>query len=145
MENIDSTEWEKKNNRAAMREKYDGRISDLQAKLDAEIAGRAADKKLYFTNTMKARGYEWDFTEFADKYAGLDINDMVALYEWQNPKAQNTTVAPTTTEQHATEQIWAKSVIAWANPTTEVGGKKLEEMSTDELIKFAKTQPWYHW
>ena len=30
----------------------------LQAKLDAEIAGRAADKKLYFSNTMKGRGYE---------------------------------------------------------------------------------------
>jgi hypothetical protein len=33
-------------------------MADLQAKLDAEIAGRAADKKLYFGNMMKSRGYE---------------------------------------------------------------------------------------
>jgi hypothetical protein len=64
-----------------MREKYDGQISDLQAKLDAEIAGRAADKKLYFGNTMKSKGYEGDFNDFADKYSNLSIDDMVSLYE----------------------------------------------------------------
>ena len=64
-----------------MREKYDGQLSELQAKLDAEIAGRAADKKLYFGNTMKSRGYDGDFDAFADKYSSLSIDDMVSLYE----------------------------------------------------------------
>jgi hypothetical protein len=33
-------------------------MADLQAKYEAEVAGRAADKKLYFGNLMKSRGYE---------------------------------------------------------------------------------------
>jgi hypothetical protein len=33
-------------------------MAELQAKLDAEIAGRAADKKAFFGNMMKSRGYE---------------------------------------------------------------------------------------
>jgi len=139
MEQIDNTE-EKKNHWAAMREKYDGQISDLQAKLDAEIAGRAADKKLYFENTMKSKGYEWDFNAFADKYSSLSINDMVSLYEWQNGKPS----VAQTVEQPTTEaSVWPQSVIAWANPTTEVGGKKLGDMNTEELLNYAKTQSRY--
>lgn len=41
-----------------MREKHSQEMSELQAKLDEQIAGRAADKKLYFGNTMKSKGYE---------------------------------------------------------------------------------------
>ena len=41
-----------------MREKHNQEMAALQAKLDAEIAARAADKKLYFSNTMKSKGYE---------------------------------------------------------------------------------------
>ena len=55
---IDNTEGEKKSGYAAMREKHNQEMADLQAKLDEQIAGRAADKKLYFENTMKSRGYE---------------------------------------------------------------------------------------
>lgn len=143
MENLDNTEGEKKSWYAALREKHSQEMADLQAKLDAEIAGRAADKKLYFENTMKSRGYEWDFGAFADKYAGLDINDMVSLYEWQNGKVNTQPAVQTQPETTQTNE-WPKSVIAWANPTTEVGGKKLSEMNTDELLKFAKTQSRYH-
>ena len=140
MENLDTwTEEQKKNHWAAMREKYDGKISELQAKLDAEIAGRAADKKSFFGDLMKGKGYEWNFDEFADKYSSLSINDMVSLYEWQNWKAVVKTVEQPTTEA----TTWAKSVIEWANPTTEVGGKKLSEMNTEELLQYAKTQSWY--
>ena len=133
------TEEQKKSWYAALREKHSQEMAELQAKLDAEIAGRAADKKLYFENTMKSKGYEWDFNAFADKYAWLDINDMVSLYEWQNWKAVVKTVEQPTTEA----TTWAKSVIEWANPTTEVGGKKMSEMNSEELIKRAKTQSWY--
>lgn len=141
MENLDET-WEKKSWYAALREKHAQEMSALQAKLDEQIAGRAADKKLYFENTMKGRGYEWDFGAFADKYSSLDINDMVALYEWQNWKAAVTHTAEA--DQPASESsVWAKSVIAWANPTTEVGEKKLEDMTPEEMIKYAKTQSWY--
>lgn len=141
MEQIDNTEGEKKSWYAAMREKHNQEMADLQAKLDAEIAGRAADKKLYFGNTMKSRGYEWDFDSFADKYSSLSIDDLVSLYEWQNWKVH----VVQQTEQIANPESneWPKSVIAWANPTTEVGGKKLSEMNTDELLQFAKTQSWY--
>ncbi len=139
MENLDNTEEQKKSGYAAMREKHNQEMADLQAKLDAEIAGRAADKKLYFENTMKSRGYDGDFNAFADKYASLSINDMVSLYEWQNGKPAAVEAKP---ETEAT--TWAKSVIAWANPTTEVGWPKLNEMNSDELIKWAKTQSRYH-
>lgn len=143
MENIDNTEEQKKSWYAALREKHNQEMADLQAKLDAEIAGRAADKKLYFESTMKSRGYEWDFGAFADKYAGLDINDMVSLYEWQNGKVNTQPAVQTQPEMSQTNE-WPKSVIAWANPTTEVGWPKLNEMSSEDLIKWAKTQPWMH-
>lgn len=141
MEQIDSTEEQKKSWYAALREKHSQEMADLQAKLDAEIAWRAADKKSFFGDLMKGKGYEWNFDEFADKYSSLSINDMVSLYEWQNGKPAVVQAAP---EVSSDSTVWAKSVIAWANPTTEVGGKKLGEMSTEELLNFAKTQPWYH-
>ena len=135
------TEEQKKSGYAALREKHAQEMSELQAKLDEQIAGRAADKKLYFENTMKSRGYEWDFNAFADKYSSLSINDMVSLYEWQNGKPQAVVQAEAPKQEEST---WAKSVIEWANPTTEVGGKKLSEMNTEELMQYAKTQSWYH-
>jgi len=139
---LDNTEGEKKSWYAALREKHSQEMADLQAKLDAEIAGRAADKKSFFGNMMKSRGYEWDFDSFADKYSSLSIEDMASLYEGQNWKA---TVTQTATQTDTTaNNDWPKSVIAWANPTTEVGGKKLSDMNTEELLKFAKTQSWYH-
>lgn len=145
METIDNTEEQKKSWYAALREKHSQEMAELQAKLDAEIAGRAADKKLYFGNTMKGRGYEWDFDSFADKYSSLSIDDLVSLYEWQNWKREVAPVQPAPTPETTQTNEWPKSVIAWANPTTEVGGKKLSEMNTEELLNFAKTQSWYKW
>jgi len=143
MEEIDSTEVEQKKSwYAAMREKHNQEMAELQAKLDEQIAGRAADKKAFFGNMMKSRGYEWDFDSFADKYSSLSIDDMASLYEWQNWKV--TVTQTPTADATATTNDWPKSVIAWANPTTEVGGKKLSEMNTDELLNYAKTQSRYH-
>jgi len=139
---LDNTEGEKKSWYAALREKHSQEMADLQAKLDAEIAGRAADKKSFFGDLMKGKGYDGDFDSFADKYSSLSINDMVSLYEGQNWKVATTQTATQTETQ--TSNDWPKSVIAWANPTTEVGGKKLSDMNTEELLKFAKTQSWYH-
>ena len=135
------TEEQKKSGYAALREKHAQEMSELQAKLDEQIAGRAADKKSFFGDLMKGKGYEWNFDEFADKYSSLSINDMVSLYEWQHGKPTVTTAEQPKQE----ESTWAKSVIEWANPTTEVGGKKMAEMSSEELINRAKTQSWYHW
>ena len=132
-------EEQKKSGYAVLREKHSIEMAELQAKLDAEIAGRAADKKSFFGDLMKGKGYEWNFDEFADKYSSLSINDMVSLYEWQNWRVVQKAVEQPTT----TESTWAKSVIEWANPTTEVGGKKLSEMNTEELLQYAKTQSWY--
>lgn len=141
MEQIDNTEEQKKSGYAALREKHNQEMADLQAKLDEQIAGRAADKKSFFGDLMKGKGYEWNFDEFADKYSSLSINDMVSLYEWQHWKAVVTqSAAPTDT---TTTSEWPKSVIAWANPTTEVGGKKLDDMNTEELLNYAKTQSRY--
>ena len=138
---LDNTEGEKKSWYAALREKHSQEMADLQAKLDAEIAWRAADKKLYFENTMKSKGYEGDFNAFSEKYWTLSIDDMVSLYEWQNGKPTVTTTQTSATTT-ATED-WPKSVIAWANPTTEFAGKKLGDMNTEELLNFAKTQSRY--
>lgn len=136
------TEEQKKSGYAALREKHNQEMAALQAKLDEQIAGRAADKKSFFGDLMKGKGYEWDFDSFADKYSSLSINDMVSLYEWQNWKA----VVQWQPQQQAVtnEPVWPQSVIAWANPTTEVGWPKLDEMSSEDLIKWAKTQSWYH-
>ena len=148
MENLDNTEGEKKSWYAALREKHSQEMADLQAKLDAEIAARAADKKLYFGNTMKSRGYEWDFDSFADKYNSLSIDDLVSLYEWQNWKVQTVNTWNQVDSSSQAPQndapTWPQSVIAWANPTTEVGGKKLSDMNTEELLQYAKTQSRYH-
>lgn len=138
---LDNTEEQKKSWYAALREKHSQEMADLQAKLDAEIAGRAADKKSFFWDLMKGKGYEWNFDEFADKYSSLSINDMVSLYEGQNWKSVVTQTATQTDNQTSSE--WPKSVIAWANPTTEVGGKKLGDMNTEELLQYAKTQSRY--
>lgn len=149
METIDSTEGEKKSWYAALREKHSQEMADLQAKLDAEIAARAADKKAYFGNMMKGKGYDGNFDEFVDKYSSLSIDDLSALYEGQNwkPAPATTTTATTTTQPDLSganaSNEGPKSVIAWANPTTEVGGKKLSEMNTEELLNYAKTQSWY--
>ena len=83
-EQIENTEEQKKSGYAALREKHNQEMAELQAKLDEQIAGRAADKKLYFENTMKSRGYEGDFNAFVDKYSSLSVNDLVSLYEGQN-------------------------------------------------------------
>lgn len=141
MEEIDNTEEQPKSWYAAMREKHKQEVASLQAKIDELTAWRAADKKLYFENTMKSRGYEWDFNEFADKYSSLDINDMVSLYEWQHWKTVTNTQP---TDNAGNAEVWAKSVIAWANPTTETGSKKLSEMSAEEIMNYAKTQARYH-
>ncbi len=140
MEEIDNTEQEqKKSGYAALREKHAEEINALKAEIEELKAGRMADKKLYFENTMKSRGYEWNFEEFTNKYSALDINDMVSLYEWQNWKV--TKSEPVQTETNS--EVWAKSVIAWANPTTEVSAKKLSDMTPQEIIAYAKTQPRY--
>lgn len=140
---LDNTEEQKKSWYAALREKHSQEMADLQAKLDAEIAGRAADKKAFFGNMMKSRGYEWNFDEFADKYASLSIDDMASLFEWQNGKVNTQPAVQAQPEATQTNE-WPKSVIAWANPTTEVGWPKLNEMSSEDLIKWAKTQSRYH-
>lgn len=140
---LDNTEEQKKSWYAALREKHNQEMADLQAKLDAEIAGRAADKKAFFGNMMKSRGYEWNFDEFADKYASLSIDDMASLFEWQNGKVNTQPAVQAQPEATQTNE-WPKSVIAWANPTTEVGWPKLNEMSSEDLIKWAKTQSRYH-
>ncbi len=137
-EQLEDTE-QKKSGYAALREKHSQEMAALQAKLDAEVAARAADRKIYFGNTMKSRGYEGNFDEFADKYSSLDINDLVSLYEWQNWKAVQMQ-APTVNEQI----VGPQSVIAWANPTTEVGWPKLNEMTSEQAIQWAKSQPWFN-
>ena len=140
LQELDGTEEQKKSGYAALREKHSQEMAELQAKYDAEVAARAADKKLYFSNTMKGKGYEWDFDTFADKYSSLSIDDLVSLYEWQNWKAP---VHVEAQPQPEASNLGPKSVIEWANPTTEVGGPKLNEMTSEQAIQWAKSQPWY--
>jgi hypothetical protein len=47
-------------------------------------SANAATKKNFFERSLKAEGYEGDFNQFADKYADLDVDEMVALYKGMN-------------------------------------------------------------
>lgn len=100
--------------RASLKEKYEGRINDLEAQIQDLQSSNNATKKDFFGRILKAEGIEGDFNEFADKYSNLAIDEMVALYKgmnWVAPVANPAPVQETTED----EPTWSKSVLG-SNP-----------------------------
>ena len=95
--------------RASLKEKYEGQINDLEAKIKQLEASNAATKKDFFNRSLKSEGYDWDFTEFAEKYANLWVDEMVALYKWMNGAAKKEEPQQPAVVEQQPEQLWAKS------------------------------------
>lgn len=140
-ENLDEAEGKELSGYAKQRAKYKEELDAKDqtiAQLRAEIT---ANKKAYFVNTLQSQWYKGDFNEFADKYAeNLWIEEMVALYKWQNwlitqqPTAQSETVKP------AEQEIWPKSII-WQNPIGGDQPKRFEELSVEEMKAWWRAHP----
>jgi hypothetical protein len=44
-------------------------------------SSNVAAKRNFFERSLKQEGYEGDFSDFANKYQDLDVDEMVALYK----------------------------------------------------------------
>lgn len=120
--------------RASLKEKYEGQINDLQAKISDLESGRAADKKSFFNRILKGEWFEGNFDEFADKYSSLGVDEMVALYKWMNGKPAPVAEQP---KEEPKEELWSKSVL-WTNPTEVQSGDDTSKMSWQQYLDYIK-------
>ena len=123
--------------RASLKEKYEGQINDLEAQIKQLKAKNAATKKDFFNRSLKSEGYEWDFTEFAEKYADLWVDEMVALYKWMNGAAKKEEPKQVVAEQPEPEQLWAKSVL-WTNPAEMKAEDSVDKMDWKAYLDYLK-------
>ena len=149
MTDIETMEdWEEKKEsgyaklRASLKEKYEGQINDLEAQIKELKASNAATKKDFFNRSLKAEGYEWDFTEFADKYSNLWVDEMVALYKGMNGAIVKEEPAPQpAAEPKQPEPLWAKSVL-WTNPTSMQETDSVANMDWKAYLEYLKRNMW---
>lgn len=121
--------------RASLKEKYEGQINDLQAKITELENSNATTKKQFFNRTLKAEWYDGNFDDFADKYSNLWIDEMVALYKGLNgSKPASTTEEP---KEQPKEELWSKSVL-WTNPTDTQTEVKVDQMNGKEYLDYLK-------
>lgn len=142
-ENLENGEDKKpQNNYERQREKFQGKIDELNTQLESEKAGRIADKISFFKSTLTSQWFKGNFDEFAGKYADkLSLDEMVALYKGTNWVATATTqtTAPESNEQE--QKLGPQSVIQGTNPETRMWGKSFEEMSLEELKERGRQNP----
>lgn len=127
--------------RASLKEKYEGRINDLEAQIQDLQSSNSATKKDFFGRILKAEGIEGDFNEFADKYSNLAIDEMVALYKgmnWVPAKVETQVSEPKVPE----EPVWSQSVLG-TNPT-EVASQEdsVEKMDWKAYLEYLKRNMW---
>lgn len=120
--------------RASLKEKYEGQINDLQAKISDLESGRAADKKSFFNRILKGEGFEGNFDEFADKYSSLWVDEMVALYKWMNGKPAPVAEEP---KEEPKEELGSKSVLG-TNPTEVNSGEDVSKMNWQQYLDYIK-------
>ena len=125
--------------RASLKEKYEGQINQLQAEVESLKSSKAADKKGFFNRILQSEGYEWDFTEFADKYSDLAVDEMVALYKWMNGviKKESPISESAPKEEPKQETLWAKSVLG-SNPTAQQDTDSVEKMDWKQYLDYLK-------
>ena len=121
---------------AKQRAKYKEEIDAINAKYEAEKAGRIQDKISYFKNTLSSQGYKGDFDEFANKYAwNLWLDEMVALYKWINGAATTPAPAGQPQQQQEEPKLWPTSVV-WTNPIGGDQAKDFSQLSLEEMKAF---------
>lgn len=143
IENLEDVE-EKKESwyaklRASLKEKYEGQINDLQSQIEALKSSNVAAKKNFFERSLKQEGYEGDFSDFANKYQDLDVDEMVALYKWMNwvIKKEVTEEAP----KEENNQLGSKSVL-WSNPTATSQEESVDKMDWKAYLDYLKRNMW---
>lgn len=143
IENIEDVE-EKKESwyaklRASLKEKYEGQINDLQDQIEKLKSSNVTTKRNFFERSLKQEGYEGDFSDFADKYQDLDVDEMVALYKWMNwvIKKEISEEAP----KEENNQLGSKSVL-WSNPTATSQEESVDKMDWKAYLDYLKRNMW---
>ena len=124
--------------RASLKEKYEGQINDLQAKISDLESWRAADKKSFFNRILKGEWFEGNFDEFADKYSNLGVDEMVALYKGMNGKPASIPEEP---KEEPKEELGSKSVLG-SNPTEVNSGEDVSKMNGQQYLDYIKQNMW---
>ena len=140
-ENLDEQEGKQLSGYEKQRQKYQGRIDELQAQLEQERAWRIADKVTYFKSNLASQWYKGDFDEFANKYADkLGLDEMVALYIWTNGAVPAAPAAQWEPQPEPQNVVWPQSVI-WYNPIGGDQAKDFSQLSIDEMKARGRANP----
>lgn len=121
--------------RASLKEKYEGQINDLQNQVEQLKSSHVATKRNFFERSLKQEGYDGDFSDFANKYQDLDVDEMVALYKWMNwvIKKEWSEEAP----KEENNQLGSKSVL-WTNPTATSQEESVDKMDGKAYLNYLK-------
>ena len=143
IENLEDVE-EKKESwyaklRASLKEKYEGQINDLQSQIDQLKSSNVATKRNFFERSLKQEGYEGDFSDFANKYQDLDVDEMVALYKWMNWAIKKE--VPEEAPKEENNQLGSKSVL-WSNPTVTSQEESVDKMDWKAYLDYLKRNMW---
>lgn len=126
--------------RASLKEKYEGQINDLQSQIEKLKSSNVAAKRNFFERSLKQEGYEGDFSDFANKYQDLDVDEMVALYKWMNwvIKKEVQEEAP---KEEVNNQLGSKSVLG-SNPTATSQEESVDKMDWKAYLDYLKRNMW---
>lgn len=143
IENIEDVEEKKESGyaklRASLKEKYEGQINDLQDQVEKLKSSHVATKRNFFERSLKQEGYEGDFSDFANKYQDLDVEEMVALYKWMNWAIKKEVQEEATKEEN--NQLGSKSVL-WSNPTATSQEESVDKMDWKAYLDYLKRNMW---
>lgn len=143
IENIEDVEEKKESGyaklRASLKEKYEGQINDLQNQIEALKSSSVATKRNFFERSLKQEGYEGDFSDFANKYQDLDVDEMVALYKWMNWAIKKEVQEEAPKEEN--NQLGSKSVL-WSNPTATSQEESVDKMDWKAYLDYLKRNMW---
>ena len=125
--------------RASLKEKYEGQINDLQSQVEQLKSSHVATKRNFFERSLKQEGYEWDFSDFANKYQDLDVDEMVALYKGMNWAIKKEVSEEAPKEEN--NQLGSKSVL-WTNPTATSQEESVDKMDGKAYLDYLKRNMW---
>lgn len=125
--------------RASLKEKYEGQINDLQNQVEQLKSSHVATKRNFFERSLKQEGYDGDFSDFANKYQDLDVDEMVALYKGMNWAIKKEVSEEAPKEEN--NQLGSKSVL-WTNPTATSQEESVDKMDGKAYLDYLKRNMW---